>query len=151
MAKKSQIVETENTETNETSNEVGEQSPEAVVHEGDAVPAHSNLDKKQFKRTKAVAIPLFKMVPNQPEFFKFDGAMYEGKKIDDKKDAAILIPVTDLNTGEQGQIIVGLVLRELIQETYPAETYVGKCFEVTLRKRADKKYNTYDLYEIESA
>lgn len=137
-------------EPNQTSNEAPEQSADAVVHEGDDKPAHSNLSKFQFKRTKAVAVPLFKLAPDQPRYFLVDGAIFTGKKIDDKKEAAMLMPVTDLETGEQGQIIVGAVLKELVYEQYPAGEYVGKKFEVCLRKRADKKYNTYDLYEIQT-
>jgi hypothetical protein len=152
VAPKSELESRSDAELNRTSNETGEQSADAVVHEGDDKPAHSNLSKSEFKvkRVKSVAVPLFKLAANVKRFFLFDGAMFTGKKIDDKKEAAILLPVTDLETGEQGQIIVGKVLRELITETYPGGAYVGKKFETCLRKRADKAYNTYDLYEIET-
>ena len=133
-------------DTNATSNET-DPAPGATVHPGDKAPAHSNF---KVKRTKSVAVPLFKLSPNVKRYFLFDGPMFVGKKIDDKKEAAILLPVTDLETGEQGQIIVGKVLRSLIEEEYPDKAYVGKKFETCLRRRADKSYNTYDLYEVET-
>ena len=107
--------------------------------------AHSNL---RFKRTRSVAVPLFKLIANEPRFFLSEGKLFTGKQIDDKKEAATLMPVTDLETGEMGQIIVGKVLAELLAEQYPDDAYIGKRFELTLRKKADKKYNTYDLFEV---
>lgn len=122
-------------------------APGATVHEGDKVPAHSNF---KFKVTKQVAVQLFKLVPNVQRFFLCDAAVYVGKKIDDKKEAALLMPVTDLETGEQGLIIVGAVLKGLLEESYTGNGYVGKKFALTVRKRADKAYNTYDFAEIET-
>ncbi len=127
-----------------TSNET-DAAPGATVHPGDKVPAHSNF---KFTKVKQVAQQLFKLLPDVQRFFLADGAIYVGKKIDDKKEAALLLPVTDLETGEQGLIIVGAVLKGLFDETYPDGSYVGKKFAITLRKRADKKYNTYDVTEI---
>lgn len=127
-----------------------------LVHT-DTLAAHSNLAPgaaalaARFKRVKAVAVPLFKLVANSPMYVKADGPIFTGKKVDDKKEAAELLPVIDLATGEEGQIIVGKVLRELLLEKYPEHGYVGRSFQVTLRKRADKKYNTYDLFEVEDA
>lgn len=102
-----------------------------------------------FKRTKNIAVSLFKLVPDKACYFLVDGAMFIGKKVDEKKDAATLLAVTDLTTGEQGQIIIGTVLKALLEETYPANSYVGKKLEIVLRKNADKKYNNYNVYEIE--
>ena len=116
----------------------------APVHTPESKP-HSNL---KFTRTRTIAMPLFKLVADVPRFFLADGAMFIGKQIDDKKEAATLMAVTDLETGEQGQIIIGQVLKELLIEQYPENGYVGKHFELCLRKRADKKYNTYDLFEV---
>lgn len=116
----------------------------APVHTPESKP-HSNL---KFTRTRTIAMPLFKLVADTPRFFLADGAMFIGKQIDDKKEAATLMAVTDLETGEQGQIIIGQVLKELLIEQYPENGYVGKRFELCLRKRADKKYNTYDLFEV---
>ena len=124
------------------------QSPGGAPIHTEPAKAHSNL---RFKRTKSVAVPLFKLVADEPRFFLCEGAMFTGKQIDDKKEAATLMPVTDLETGEMGQIIVGKVLAELLIEQYEDKTYVGKRFELTLRKKADKKYNTYDLFEVAEA
>jgi hypothetical protein len=132
--------------------EVQQSEVERVATEADAKPMHSNLAVSQFKfkKTKVVALPLFKLVPDEEVYFLVDDAMYVGKSIDDKKEPAILMHVTDLETGEQGQIIIGKVLKDLISENYEDDSYVGKKFALTLRKRADKKYNTYDFAEIET-
>jgi uncharacterized OB-fold protein len=153
MSKREQVKKSETPEADAEQNRMSEEAAAA-----DAQGGHSNLDatpvvaapsKFKMKRTKAVAVPLFKFEPNVPRYYLVDGVMFLGKKVDAKKDAATLLPVTDLETGEQGQVIVGQVLRELFNESYPDGVYVGKKFEMTLRKRADKKYNTYDLYEVE--
>jgi hypothetical protein len=163
MAKRQQVQpELQDVSTNDESERImtNDESTSAALAERDESGAFepANVPTKEalkatsgfkFKRTAAVAMPLFKLLPDQPRFFLVDAAIYTGKKIDDKKEAALLMPVTDLESGEQGQIIVGQVLKELIYEKYPEKSYVGKKFEVTLRKRADKKYNTYDLYEVE--
>lgn len=148
MSKKVQAVTVDNrhktiSSTPEADAEQNRMSEEAAA--ADAVGSHSNF---RMTRKRAVAVPLFKFEPDVPRFYLVESAMFIGKKIDDKKEAATLIPVTDLETGEQGQIIVGTVLKELLNETYPSDGYVGLKFEMTLRKRADKKYNTYDLYEV---
>lgn len=143
-----------------------EMSQEAQA--ADAMGTHSNLDTGtgtavvvpgtggavaaapfQFKVKKLVAVPLFKLMPDAPIYVKFNEPMFVGKKLDDKKQAAILIGVTDLQTGQIGQIIVGAVLKGLMDDQYPDNSYVGRNFGLILRKRADKKYNTYDVAEIE--
>lgn len=157
MSKKQQVAQSAEAMAQSASDRaLNKMSEEAA--KADAAGTHSNLDesapapvvsKFKMKRTKSVAVPLFKFVANEPRFYLIDGPAFVGKKIDDKKEAATLLPVTDLETGEQGQIIVGAVLKSLIAESYPDDSYVGKKFEMTLRKRADKSYNTYDLYEVE--
>ena len=63
--------------------------------------------------------------------------------------------VVNLETGEDMQIIVPTVLRGILQEDYPDNAYVGKCFEVILHKHMDKtdpsklKYNKFAVAEIE--
>lgn len=122
----------------------GETKPEGAMHSNLAASAF------KFKKTKLIALPLFRMIANKQIFVLVDAPMYLGKKVDPKKEAATLMRVTDLETGEEGQIIIGKVLHDLIGENYPDDSYVGKKFAIVMRQRADKKYNTYDLSEIET-
>ena len=99
------------------------------------------------KIKRHVTLPLFKMVKDKPLYVKFDTAMFEGRKIDDQKDAATLINVTNLESGEVGQIIVPAVLKSTIAENYEGETYKGLCFMITFvpKDQTGKKYNMVSL------
>ena len=99
------------------------------------------------KIKRHVTLPLFKMVKDKPLYVKFDTAMFEGRKIDDQKDAATLINVTDLTTGEVGQIIVPAVLKSTILENYEGESYKGKCFMITFVPK-DQTGNTYNMVSL---
>lgn len=110
----------------------------------------------KFKKVRVVTLPLFKWQANLERYYRFDGAMFQGKPMKEnvaegakKKEPAILANVTDLETGEQGQIILGKVLQEILTEDYPADAYVGKCFAIEQRKIAGKDYNGYSVTEIE--
>lgn len=107
----------------------------------------------KFKKVKDVTLQLFKMKPNGPAmYFRFDSEMFEGKKIkdDDHKDPAILINVTNLETGEAGQIIAPTLLRSALIEAYieKNESYVGRCFELSMTRIPSEKYNRINLIEI---
>lgn len=103
---------------------------------------------------KILTKPLFKWEANVTRYYRADGAMFTGKPINEgagkpKKDPAILMYVTDLETGEQGQCICAAVLRSILNEEYPEEAYVGKSFAIKQHKIAGKDYNGFDVAEIE--
>lgn len=114
----------------------------------------------KFARTKAVTLPVFKMVEETPVYITVNAAMYEGKeqkpvagpdgKPGKAMEPATILPVTDLTTGEMSQIIAGAVLEGILNDSYPGEAYVGKSFEIVKHaKREGKRYNTYSVFEID--
>lgn len=106
------------------------------------------MTASRFKKVKAITLPLLKMENEVEYYLKFDGPMFLGKAIDDKKEAATLANVTNLESGEQVQIICATVLRGILDEAYPGEEYVGKCFEIVKHRDLEKKYNTYSVCEV---
>lgn len=111
------------------------------------------VDSKKFvfKKIKSVTLPVLKLTEAQPRYVKIMQAMYEGRKMDDKKEPATLAECVDLETGENGLIIFATVLRTELNAAYPDGSYVGKCFEFVNegKKKADQKYNNYRVTQIE--
>jgi len=108
----------------------------------------------KFTVKKHVTLPLFKWENNKPYYYRFDAAIEQGKPIkekdgESKKEPAYLAPVTNLESGEQGEIILGTVLRGILDEDYPDASYVGKCFELVQKRITGKNYNSYGVTEIE--
>lgn len=106
---------------------------------------------RQFKKVRNITLPLFKLSNNRPYYFQPTGPMFLGKKIDENKEAATLLNVIDLETGEEGQIIVGAVLKGILTESFPGDEYVGKGLEITFHAKGEtgKKYNTYTVAEVD--
>jgi uncharacterized membrane protein YheB (UPF0754 family) len=106
-----------------------------------------------FKKTKSVIVPLLKMELDIPVYIKSLGAMFVGKEVKSdgiKMEPAILMPVIDLTTGEECQIIINKVVQENLKEVYPNDSYVGKTFEIIKHaKRDGKKYNDFSISEGE--
>jgi len=109
-----------------------------------------------FTKKKTVTVPVLKLQPDTPVYIKVEQKMELSKQIEQKKvgatpmEAATIMHVTDLNTDDEAILIVGKMLKSVIEEAYPNDTYVGKSFEVINHgKRGDKKYNAYSLTEIE--
>lgn len=67
-----------------------------------------------------------------------------------------LLRAVDLETGEITEIIPGTVLVDLMQETYPLNSYVGRSFQVKCNEQkaakagGGRRYNTYSVNEIET-
>lgn len=115
----------------------------------------------KFTRMKAVTLPVMRLTEEVPVYVTVTGAMYEGKeqkptldkdgKPTKAMEPATILPVVDVETGEMGQIIAGAVLEGILNDTYKADSYVGKSFEfIKHAKREGKRYNTYSVYEIEA-
>ena len=107
-----------------------------------------------FKVKASVTLPIFKLAAGVQRFFTFDGPMHIGKDTGQvmngkKMEPATIANVTDLETGEMGVVICATVMSKEIAENYPGETYVGKSFAVTLIRVPEKKYNLYEILEIE--
>lgn len=109
-----------------------------------------------FKKTKTVTVPVLKLMPDQPVYIKVENAMEISKQVAGAKVAgqsmepATIMHCTNLDSDTECLLIVGTMLKSVIEESYPNQSYVGLCFEVTNHgKRGDKKYNAYSLTEIE--
>ena len=110
--------------------------------------------KGAFRVKKAVTLPIVKLAAGVARYVFFDGPMRIGKDTGQvmngkKMEPATIADVTDLETGEQGQLICATVLAGNLRETYPDDSYVGKRFAITLIKVPEKKYNLYEILEIE--
>lgn len=102
---------------------------------------------KTFRKLKSVTRNLFKLSNNNEYYFKFQEPIFLGKKIGDK-DPAHLANVINLETGEEGQIILGAVLVGILNENYPDDAYVSRCFEIVKFRDAASAYNTYNVSEV---
>lgn len=107
-----------------------------------------------FKRVKQVTYATFKVRAEEPRFFKFLGPIHVGNASTKAgSDGTPMKPanvalVTDMQSGEQGQIVVPAVLERILLDSYPGESYVGKCFEITKHQPAEgKRYSTFDVFE----
>jgi hypothetical protein len=106
------------------------------------------MSNPRFARVRAVTLSVLKLEKGVPRFLFFVGPMYEGKKIDDKKEAATLIHSIDMETGEEGVIIVPTVLKKELHENYPGDTYAQRGFEVVITRDMEKKYNHVSINEV---
>lgn len=107
-----------------------------------------------FKTKKVVVKQLFKMKPGVEYYFKLTGPMHIGRQIDDQKEAATLMDVIDLPTGELGQIICPKLIRDALNEGYTNNSYVGKAFAIELMKVPEKRYNllkTFNEIDVDEA
>lgn len=64
---------------------------------------------------------------------------------------AHVCPIIDLETGEQHMFVVPTVVRGNLEESYPDNAYVGKCFYIKNdggRGENGKRYNKYTVIEV---
>lgn len=112
-----------------------------------------------FKRVKNLTLDILKFVELQPRHVKITGPIHLGKeqkagKDDDdkksKRDPAHLATCINLEDGSECQIIVAAVVLSVLNDEYPNESYVGKCFAITKKNRVEgKAYFPYGVEEIE--
>jgi hypothetical protein len=108
------------------------------------------------KRKKLLTRPVLKYVVDVPNYVLIEAVMHVGKEMkqkegDKKKDPATLCNVIDLKTGEPCQLIMNAVVKSVMAEEYPNDTYVGKCFSITKQARvAGKSYDPFSIEEIEN-
>jgi hypothetical protein len=101
-----------------------------------------------------VTIPFLKLNQNQPVYITVKKAMFEGKKIDDKKEPATILEGHEWQRNELIQMIAGAVLKNELDAAYPNDGYVGKCFEIVMHKAPKKNspdgvmINLYNITEI---
>jgi hypothetical protein len=109
----------------------------------------------KFKRVKNLTLDILKFVELEPRSVKIIGPIHLGKaqKAEEGKPAkapAHLAPCINLEDGTECQIIVSAVVLSVLNDEYPNESYVGKCFEITKKNRVQGKlYFPYGVEEIE--
>lgn len=115
----------------------------------------------EFSIVKLVNLPILKKIDEVPLFARFEAPMYTGKTLKaaagetaeagkkrQARSPATLAEITDMETGENALIIVNQVLRENLNDTYPADGYVGKTFRIVQHSREGKNYKTYSIAEV---
>jgi len=123
------------------------------------------FDPSRIKR-KPVQLPVMRFEDETERFLRIDtpftkstrNAAQAAAREDGKKgkaaaqmDPATICTVTDVQTGEQGTLIVNATLQSTIEEKYPSEAYVGVVFGITRpRQGKAKRYYKFSVFEIES-
>lgn len=142
------------------SNKAAKSNVAALVRPESNAPMVAPQSFGKFKVSKQVTLPTFKITVGMPLVIQVTGAMYEGKEIkqtagETKRDKpATIMPCNRINpeTGEievQGQIVVGTVLAENLNEAYKDGSYVGKLFALNkIEKKDGKRYHEYQILEL---
>lgn len=124
--------------------------------------APAQMKHSKYTITALVTLPLWKWLDGVEKAFRVESAIVLGKAVKDRGPAgadkgakgavemepAHVMNVIDLDTGELKQVITGTVLMGNLQENYPDDSYVGKCFISTQSKIEGKRYKAYSLAEI---
>ena len=107
------------------------------------------------KRKKLLTRPVLKYVVDVANCVKIEDKAHIGKEMKPgadgkKKEPATLCNVIDLKTGEPAQIILNAVVKSVLMEEYPNDSYVGLCFSITKQARVvGKSYDPFSIEEIE--
>lgn len=123
----------------------------------------SEVTKRTFKKIASVTRELMKVKPGTEYHVRFVSAMFIGKemppktKVDpktgevslEKRGPAHIAYVDNLETDAEQQIICSTVLRKEIDEAYPGNAYIGKCFWFRITKVEGKDYNLCEIAEVE--
>jgi len=109
--------------------------------------------KSKYTVIKAVTQAVLKLAKGQPRAFYLIGPMHLGKDIaapagQEPRKAATLVHSVDIETGEEGVVICPTIMQKELNEAYPGETYVGRCFEIVVTRDMEKKYNHVGITEI---
>lgn len=103
----------------------------------------------KFQRTRNVTLPTFKLKKNVSYFFKLQSPMQLGKEIPNSKmGRATVMQGLDLETGELGILLCRAILQRELADHYPNDSYVGKCFEISLYRIPEKKYDGVTIAEV---
>jgi hypothetical protein len=107
----------------------------------------------KYKVLRAVTHAVLKLANGQPRAFYLIAPMYVGKEIaaaagQQARAPATLVHAVDIETGEEGVVICPMVMQKELNEAYPGETYVGRCFEILKTRDMEKKYNHVGITEI---
>lgn len=101
-----------------------------------------------FQKIRQVTLPVLKLEKGKPRYLFVLAPMTVGKKIDDQKEAATVMHAVDMESGEEGLVIVPTVMQKELNESYPNGSYVRKGFEVILTRVPEKRYNIVSICEV---
>ncbi len=114
--------------------------------------------KTGYKVKKVLTLPVFSLKDAGTILaIKILSAMYEGKPItgeeDSKDKPATLCSVVNLETGEEGQIVVPAMIKSKLEEYGDGDDgYIGRGFEVEnlgKKKGKTRTYNDYRMVELD--
>ena len=109
---------------------------------------------RTFTRKAQITFPVLKKADDIPIYVKITEPIFTGKEMQTKKGEDEMKPaqiarVVDLETGLVMEMICNAVLESTLNESFPDQGYVGKCFEITQHaKKEGKRYKTYSVWEI---
>lgn len=106
------------------------------------------MQASKFKRVRAVSLPVLKLSKAKPRYAYLMSAMYKGKALDDKREAATLVHAIDMETGEEGLIICPMIMQKELNDAYPGEAYKDRGFEISVSRDPEKKYNHVSISEV---
>ena len=125
--------------------------------EGRQIP----IDLSKIRILKTITVPLWKWADNEEKVFRIEEPIRIGKamkatadkdgKPGKEMEPAHVVRVTRLDVGMECEIIVGAVLMGNLEENYPNQSYVGKCFISQQTKAEGKRYRNYSLAEVDIA
>lgn len=108
----------------------------------------------KFRVKNKVVQKHIKLVLETEYLLRFEGKIIQAEDDPairrDNKEPPYLASVIMLETGEEGNIICPHVLRKELDKHYPDDCYVGLCFRIVPHKLSTRRYNTYEIDEIES-
>lgn len=112
------------------------------------------------KVLKVLTLPLIKIRAGITVHVKPTAPFYLAKpqKVKEGEEAETpptLLNVVNLETGEEAQIILGTMLRDIFADDYPESSYVNRGFRIicgeqkAAKSGGGKRYNQYTVVEIE--
>ena len=108
-----------------------------------------------FEIVKNLTLDVLKFVLNEPRHVKITAPIHLGKEQKPdaegkKREPAWVASCINLEDGTECQIIVSAVVRSTLNDDYPNDSYVGKCFQIMKKARVDgKQYFPYGVALIE--
>ena len=130
---------------------------QAAATETTETAAPFKFDPTAVKVVKVVTLPLLKMADGETVYIVPLASIYKGKELKGantdasgkKMEPADLLNVYDLVGDRPAQLIVNAVLKSTLEEEYPKQTYVRRAFRIVRSAKANKRYKTYSIDEIE--
>lgn len=110
-----------------------------------------------YETVKTVTVPLLKPSLDTPFFVKILTKIVQSKAIESKTgkkrdmEPAFVCHVVNLEDEAAGtmEFIVNAVLKSALDEEYPSDSYVGKCFRLIKHAKAEgKQYHKFTIAEI---